>query len=223
MKPTLALFDLDHTLLPLDSDYDWGKFLVQVGAVPAAKFEADNQRLMDDYNAGTLNANESLPILLAPLAAHPRAQLDRWHAQYMHQIIRPALTPQAYALIAHHHNQGHLCALVTATNAFVAGPIGAALGFQHVLATEPEAIDGQFTGRWVGTACFKAGKITKVNEWLEGMGLNLASFEASWFYSDSTNDLPLLDVVSHPVACNPSSALEQAAIERGWRIMKLWA
>jgi HAD superfamily hydrolase (TIGR01490 family) len=222
MKSTLALFDLDHTLLPLDSDYHWGKFLVKVGAVPAAKLEADNQRLMDRYNAGTLNANESLPILLAPLAAHSRNKLEAWHAQYMSQTILPAITPQARALIAHHHHQGHLCALVTATNSFVATPIGAALGLQHVLATEPEAFDGQFTGRWVGAPCFKAGKITKVNEWLAGMGLNLNSFEASWFYSDSTNDMPLLDVVSHPVACNPSTALEQAAIERGWRIIKLW-
>jgi HAD superfamily hydrolase (TIGR01490 family) len=222
MKPTLALFDLDHTLLPIDSDYNWGKFLVKVGAVPAAKFEADNQRLMDDYNAGMLDPNESLPILLAPLAAYPRAQLDAWHAQYMAEQILPVFTPQARALVAQHQNQGHLCALVTATNTFVAGPVGAAFGLTYVLATEPEAVNGEFTGRWVGTPCFKAGKVTKVNEWLAGMDLSLTSFEESWFYSDSSNDVPLLETVTHPVACNPSESLEQTAVERGWRIIKLW-
>lgn len=223
MQPkVLALFDLDHTLLPIDSDYNWGTFLVKVGAVAAATFEADNQRLMDAYNAGTLDPSESLPILLAPLAAYPRSQLNVWHAQYMNEQILPAFTPQARALVAQHQNQGHLCALVTATNSFVAGPVGTAFGFKHILATEPEERNGEFTGRWVGTPCFKAGKVTKVNEWLAGMKLNLAGFEESWFYSDSSNDLPLLEAVSHPVACNPSESLERTAIERGWRIIKLW-
>jgi HAD superfamily hydrolase (TIGR01490 family) len=228
MKPSLALFDLDHTLLPLDSDYAWGQFLVKVGAVDAASFAADNQRLMDSYNAGTLTAAESLPILLAPLAAHPRAQLDAWHAQFMAEVIAPALLPAARAILSRHTNQGHTVLIVTATNRFVTAPIAAALGVPdtHLIATEPETMtglwDSPFTGRWVGTPSFKAGKISRVNDWLAARGQTLANFEESWFYSDSSNDLPLLEVVSHPVACNPSAGLEATAIDRGWRIIRLW-
>jgi HAD superfamily hydrolase (TIGR01490 family) len=228
MKPSLALFDLDHTLLPLDSDYAWGQFLVKVGAVDAASFAADNQRLMDSYNAGTLTAAESLPILLAPLAAHPRAQLDTWHAQFMAEVITPALLPAARAILSRHTNQGHTVLIVTATNRFVTAPIAAALGVPdtHLIATEPETMtglwDSPFTGRWVGTPSFKAGKISRVNDWLAARGQTLANFEESWFYSDSSNDLPLLEVVSHPVACNPSAGLEATAIARGWRIIRLW-
>jgi HAD superfamily hydrolase (TIGR01490 family) len=224
MKPTLALFDLDHTLIPLDSDFTWGQFLVQVGAVDAASFEADNQRLMDSYNAGTLTADQSLPILLAPLAAHPIAQLNAWHAQFMAQHIATAITPQATALLARHVNQGHTVAIVTATNRFVTAPIAAALGVadSHLIATEPEFTQGQFTGGWVGTPAFKAGKITRVNEWLAQRGQTLADFEASWFYSDSANDLPLMQAVTHPVACNPSASLNAHALDHGWRIIHLW-
>jgi HAD superfamily hydrolase (TIGR01490 family) len=223
-KSTLALFDLDHTLIPLDSDFTWGQFLVQVGAVDAASFEADNQRLMDSYNAGTLTAEASLPILLAPLAAHSLAQLNAWHAQFMAQHIAPAITPQAAALLARHVNQGHTVLIVTATNRFVTSPIAAALGVpdSHLIATEPECIEGRFTGRWLGTPSFKSGKITRVNEWLAQRGMALGDFEASWFYSDSGNDLPLMQAVTHPVACNPSASLQAHAIEHGWRIQRLW-
>lgn len=223
LKPTLALFDLDHTLLPLDSDYAWGQFLLKVGAVDAARFAADNQRLMDAYNAGTLTAAESLPILLAPLAAHPRAQLDHWQAQFMREVITPALLPQAHALLARHHNQGHEVLIVTATNRYVTAPIAAALGVpnSHLIATEPECLRGQFTGRWLGTPSFKEGKITRVNEWLAASGRSLDDFEESWFYSDSANDLPLMQAVSHPVACNPSASLQNHALAVGWRIIRL--
>jgi HAD superfamily hydrolase (TIGR01490 family) len=224
MKPTLALFDLDHTLIPLDSDYAWGQFLVEVGAVERASFEADNQRLMDSYNAGTLTAEESLPILLAPLAAHAKAQLDAWHAQFMSQMIAPVLTPQAAAILSQHVNQGHTVVIVTATNRFVTAPIAAALGVpdSHLIATEPEFANGAYTGRWLGTPSFKEGKIVRVNEWLAQRGLTLGDFEESWFYSDSANDLPLMKIVTHPVACNPSASLEAHAIAQGWRINRLW-
>lgn len=224
MKPTLALFDLDHTLIPLDSDYAWGQFLVEVGAVDAVSFEADNQRLMDSYNAGTLTAEESLPILLAPLAAHPKAQLDAWHAQFMAQVIAPALTVQARALLGSHVNQGNTVVIVTATNRFVTAPIARALGVpdSHLIATEPEFANGAYTGRWLGTPSFKEGKIVRVNEWLAQRGLTLSDFNESWFYSDSANDLPLMNVVTHPVACNPSPSLQAHAIAQGWRINRLW-
>ncbi len=224
MKPALALFDLDHTLIPLDSDYSWGQFLVQVGAVDAASFAADNQRLMDSYNAGTLTAEASLPILLAPLAAHPKAQLDAWRAQFMAQQIAPALSPPAAALLARHVNQGHTVLIVTATNRYVTAPIAAALGVPdtHLIATEPEQIAGAYTGRWIGTPAFKGGKVVRVTEWLAQRGQQLCDFEASWFYSDSINDLPLMQAVTHPVACNPSAALKAHALRSGWRIMQLW-
>jgi HAD superfamily hydrolase (TIGR01490 family) len=224
MKPSIALFDLDHTLIPLDSDYAWGQFLVKVGAVDPVSFEADNQRLMDSYNAGTLTAETSLPILLAPLAAHPKAQLDAWHAQFMAQIITPAITTQAQALLGRHSHQGHTVLLVTATNRFVTAPIAAALGVpdSHLIATEAEFKEGAYTGRWVGTPSFKAGKISRVNEWLAQRHQSLADFEESWFYSDSANDLPLMSAVTHPVACNPSASLEAHAIAHGWRINRLW-
>ena len=228
----LALFDLDHTLLPLDSDYAWGQFLVKVGAVDAASFAADNQALMDEYNAGTLTAERSLPILLAPLAAHSqthagRKQLDAWHAQFMDEVILPVILPAARALIARHQNQGHLCAVVTATNRFVTAPIVAALGIPHLIATEPETKQDEmgleaFTGNWVGTPCFKEGKTTRVNAWLAGQGKTLVDFSESWFYSDSVNDVPLMSCVTHPVACNPSATLLAHALENNWRVIKLW-
>ena len=225
MKTTLALFDLDHTLIPLDSDYAWGQFLVEVGAVDPVSFEADNQRLMDSYNAGTLTAAESLPILLAPLAAHSKAKLDAWHAQFMAQVIAPALTPQASAVLGQHVNQGHTVVIVTATNRFVTAPIARALGVpdSHLIATEPEFVNGAYTGSWLGTPSFKEGKIVRVNEWLAQRGLTLNDFKNTWFYSDSANDLPLMKVVTHPVACNPSTALEAYAIAHGWRINRLWS
>jgi HAD superfamily hydrolase (TIGR01490 family) len=224
MKPSLALFDLDHTLIPLDSDYAWGQFLVKVGAVDPVSFEADNQRLMDSYNAGTLTAAESLPILLAPLAAHPIAKLNEWHAQFMAQIIEPALTTQARAILGKHVNQGHTLLIVTATNRFVTSPIAGALGVHdtQLIATEPEFANGTFTGKWLGTPSFKEGKISRVNEWLAQRGLTLNDFEESWFYSDSVNDIPLMSAVTHPVACNPSKALEAHAVAHGWRIVRLW-
>lgn len=224
MKPTLALFDLDHTLLPLDSDYSWGKFLVHVGAVQASRFAADNQRLMDAYNAGTLNAQDSLPILLAPLAAHSKAQLDAWHTQFMAQIIAPFITAPAKALLAKHANRGDTVVIVTATNRFVAAPIAQAFGVpdSHLIATEPEFTDGRYTGRWLGTPSFKEGKVIRVKQWLAQRGLALSDYETSWFYSDSANDIPLMSVVTHPVACNPSPALEAHSLAQGWRIQKLW-
>lgn len=221
-QPILALFDLDHTLLPIDSDYMWGKYLVEIGAVPAAQFEQDNQRLMDSYNAGTLEAHESLPILLAPLAAHPKAQLDQWHQQYMQTYILPNITSAAQALVAKHAQQGHLTAIVTATNSFVTQPVAQALKVPHLVATEPELINEKFTGNWIGTPCFKEGKVTKVKQWLATLNLQLSDFEETWFYSDSSNDIPLLEAVTHPVACNPSNSLEQTALARGWRIIRLW-
>jgi HAD superfamily hydrolase (TIGR01490 family) len=223
-SPILALFDLDHTLLPIDSDYTWGQFLVTQGAVSSNQFTLDNQRLMDSYNAGTLTAEESLPILLAPLAAHSKEQLDLWHQLFMKTHIIPNLLPSAYAVLSHHLTQGHTVLIVTATNRFVTEPIAAAFGIDstHLIATEPEQIDNQFTGRWIDTPSFKEGKVIRVKAWLNERGLSLNSFKETWFYSDSMNDLPLLKEVTHPVACNPSPSLESHAIKHGWRIQKLW-
>lgn len=228
LNKVLALFDLDHTLLPLDSDYAWGQFLVKIGAVDSVQFTIDNQRLMDQYNAGTLTAEMALPILLAPLAAHSRETLTYWQAQFIQDIIKPAILPEAQALLAHHKHQGHTLVIVTATNRFVTEPIAKLFGIDsyHLIATEPETVENKpnnpYTGRWVGTPSFKEGKIIRVNEWLATHSLSLQDFSQTWFYSDSINDIPLMNTVTHPVACNPSEALKNYAIEKNWRIQTLW-
>lgn len=218
---TLALFDLDHTLLPIDSDYSWGKFLVSIGAIDKEKFDRDNERLMAQYNAGTIVVTESLPILLGQLVGHSRAKLDEWRAQYIEQIIKPAITPQALALVNHHKQRGHLCAIVTGTNSFITAPIAPLFGIEHLLGTIPTMHDnGTFTGGWTDTPTFRGGKVERVERWLAQTCLHWGAFEETWFYSDSINDVPLLEKVTHPVATNPAPSLEKIAIERGWRMIK---
>lgn len=218
----LALFDLDHTLLPIDSDYEWGRFLVRIGVLDSATHERENQRFYRQYHEGTLDIAEYLAFALQPLARSPRAEVLGWHQQFMAEVVQPALRPEAFALVQHHLDAGHLCAVVTATNAFVTRPIAHALGFEHLVATEVEEQDGQYTGRSVGTASFRAGKVVRTQEWLGTMAKDLASFERTWFYSDSMNDLPLLKAVTNPVATNPDARLRVAAQDQGWPILQLF-
>jgi HAD superfamily hydrolase (TIGR01490 family) len=219
----LALFDLDHTLLPLDSDYEWGQYLVRLGKVDAAQYQLKNDAFFAQYNNGTLDIHEYLNFALGPLTGNTRATLNEWHTGFMHDVIVPQITPQARALVNQHLHSGDLCALVTATNAFVTRPIATAFGFEHLIASEPEEKDGRFTGRVAGLPSFKAGKVTRTEAWLVQQGLSWNSFEQSIFYSDSANDLPLLEKVSTPVAVNPGARLRQIAGERGWRIMDLFS
>ena len=220
---TLALFDLDHTLLPLDSDYEWGRYLVRRGAVDVADFEARNGVFFTQYQAGTLDPVEYLDFALGTLAAIPRDVREALLADYMREVITPALLPQARALIRRHRDAGDLIAIVTATNRFVTAPIARALEIDHLLAAEPERdAAGELTGRLHGIPTSGEGKITHTRAWLAGMDRTLDSFERSYFYSDSHNDLPLLSVVTDPVATNPNSLLTAHAQARGWPILKLF-
>lgn len=219
----LALFDLDHTLLPLDSDYQWADFLARTGRV-GDPIEAQrlNEELMDRYNAGNLSAEESAEFMLGLIANQPRETLMQWQEAFMEEVIFPAILPQAQELVNKHLAQGDLCAIVTATNEFVTSPIAKAFGFKHLIATIPEFEEGIFTGRIYGVPSFQAGKITRVDQWLHELGLKRDQFEKVWFYSDSPNDLPLMEVVSDPVATNPSDRLRQIAQERNWQIIDLF-
>jgi HAD superfamily hydrolase (TIGR01490 family) len=218
----LALFDLDHTLLPIDSDVEWARFLVKLGIVDGPAHSLRNEYFAQQYGAGTLNIAQFLEFQLAPLARYPIAQLDAWHQRFMSEVIEPAIKPAARQLVAQHLAQGDLCALVTATNEFVTAPIAAAFGLPHLLATSIERIGDRYTGRPAGMPCFREGKITKTQAWLGEQGLSIADFERSWFYSDSANDLPLMACVSDPVATNPDPRLEQHARQQDWRVLQLF-
>ncbi len=221
---SIALFDLDHTLLPLDSDYQWADFLARTGrAGDPVEAVRRNEDLMDRYNQGLLTAEESAEFMLGLLTRGSQEELLAWQDEFMQAVILPSITPAARELLAQHQEQDQLLAIATATNEFVTRPIAAALGVQYLIATTPEMQDGHYTGKISGVPSFQAGKITRVNQWLGGMGKSLADFERSWFYSDSPNDLPLMEVVSDPVATNPSDRLRAVALERGWTIIDLFA
>jgi len=217
----LALFDLDNTLLAGDSDYEWAQFLIERGVLDRERYEAQNDEFFRQYRAGTLDIHEFLDFQLAPLARHPRSQLDAWHAAFMDAKVRPMIGRRARALVATHRDAGALCAIVTATNSFVTAPIAREFGVAHLVATEPEIRAGNFTGKVAGLPCFRDGKVTRIEQWLAGIGRPLASFQESWFYSDSHNDLPLLERVTRPVAVDPDESLRRVAESRGWPVLSL--
>jgi len=215
----LVLFDLDNTLLSGDSDFEWAQFLIEQGVLDRELYEARNLQFYEQYKAGTLDIHEFLDFQLKPLSRHPRAQLDAWHRDYMAAKVRPMVRAGARALIERH--RGDLCAVITATNSFVTAPIARELGVPHLIATEPETRGAEFTGRVAGIPCFREGKVSRLQAWLAGRGTALESFAESWFYSDSLNDLPLLDRVSHPVAVDPDDTLRAHAVQRGWTVISL--
>ncbi len=219
----LALFDLDNTLLAGDSDFEWAQFLISKGVVDREVQEAKNIQFYEQYKAGTLDIYEFLSFQLAPLARHPRAELDAWHREYMERHIRPIMTDQARALVQRHLAAGDLCAVVTATNSFVTGAIARDFGIPHLIGTVA-AVDvekGAFSGAPTGMPSFREGKIARVESWLESLGLWWGSFADSYFYSDSHNDLPLMHKVNTPVAVDPDDKLRQHAASRGWQIISL--
>lgn len=217
----LALFDLDGTLLSGDSDFEWAQFLISKGIVDPEIHAAQNAVFYEQYQQGNLDIDEFLAFQLAPLARHSRAELDGWHKEYMQHHILPILGQPARQRVKTHLAQGDLCALVTATNSFVTGPIARELGIAHLIATIPACANGQFTGAPRGLPSFREGKVTRVEAWLESMGLWWSSFSESRFYSDSHNDLPLLGKVTHPIAVNPDNTLRTLAEARGWEILSL--
>ncbi len=212
----LALFDLDNTLISGDSDFEWAQFLIGKGVLDREVHEATNIEFYEQYKAGTLDIHAFLDFQLAPLARHSRAELDAWHREFLTTRIRPLIGPAARALVGQHAAAGDLLAIVTATNSFVTGPIAQEFDIPHLIATVPAQENGRFTGQARGTPSFREGKIERVNAWLESLGLWLGSFEQSWFYSDSHNDLPLLEEVTHPVAVDADPTLAQVAAERDW-------
>lgn len=217
----LALFDLDNTLLAGDSDYEWAQFLIDAGVLERGTYEAANLRFYEQYKAGTLDIHEFLDFQLAPLARYGAEELAQWHAEFMRERILPIVLDKARALVAEHLGQGDLCAIVTATNSFVTAPIAREFGVAHLLATEPEIIAGRYTGKLSGTPCFQQGKVERLRAWLDSRGTRLDAFPESCFYSDSRNDIPLLESVTRPVAVDPDDTLADVARRRGWPIMSL--
>ena len=215
---SLAIFDLDNTLLAGDSDYLWGRFLVEQNLVDGESYERENLRFLHEYEVGTLDILEFLEFSLKPLSEMEPERLAELHRQFMAEKIQPIILPKALALLDKHRRAGDTLLIVTATNSFVTRPIASALGIEHLIATEPEQIDGRFTGRVAGTPSFREGKVTRLTEWLQKQGENLAG---SGFYSDSHNDLPLLEMVKHPVAVDPDDTLHDHARARGWPIISL--
>jgi HAD superfamily hydrolase (TIGR01490 family) len=219
----LCLFDLDDTLLPLDSDHAWGEFVTRLGWVDAAEFSRRNDAFYAQYKAGQLDIHEYIAFATEPLRAHSPDQTDAAHREFMRQVIEPQLRPSARNLVREHQARGDLVALVTATNDFVTAPIARAFGIDDLLAVRLEKTPGgTITGRIAGTPSYREGKVTRVQEWLGERGANWADFERISVYSDSVNDLPLLERATDPVATNPSPALQAIAEARGWRILKLF-
>jgi len=214
----IALFDLDNTLIAGDSDYLWGCFLAEQGVVDGASHERKNRRFYDQYKAGELDIHAFLEFQLQPLAAHSLDTLVKLREQYLQEKIAPVLLPAAQALVDKHRDQNDTLVVITATNRFITEPIVAMYGIPHLLATEPEFVDGAYTGAVSGVPCFQGGKIDKLADWLEE---NRQSLDDSWFYSDSHNDLPLLGEVIHPVAVDPDEILEQHAKDHNWPVISL--
>ena len=223
MPMQLALFDLDHTLLSGDSDYEWTQYLVSKGIVDRTTHEARNAEFYEQYKAGTMDIHEFLDFQLRPLADHTRADLEAWHADFMETQIRPRLSQKARELVRKHLDAGDICAMVTATNSFVTGPIARELGIPHLIATIPAQENGRFTGKPRGLPSFREGKIARVDAWLESMGLWWNNFQRSWFYSDSHNDLPLLLRVTDPVVVDPDATLRAYAENAGWPTLSIHA
>lgn len=214
----LALFDLDNTLLGGDSDHAWGDYLCERGILDAATYKTRNDEFYQDYLAGTLDLTAYLNFTLEILGRTDMAQLDEWHRDFMRDCIEPIMLPKALELIAKHREAGDKLVVITATNRFVTAPIVAKLGIDTLLATECEIVDGRYTGRTTDVPCFREGKVTRLNRWLEE---NQLSLDDSYFYSDSLNDLPLLEKVANPVAVDPDPKLRAEAESRGWPVITL--
>ncbi len=215
---SLAIFDLDNTLIGGDSDHAWGEFLCEKGIVDSEEYSRANDYFYEQYKNGGLDIFEFLDFALKPLKMLERDQLTALHQEFMLEKIEPIILPKALELLENHRARGDYLLIITATNHFVTGPIASKLGVDEIIATDPEEIDGRFTGKVAGTPCFQDGKVTRLNSWLAN---NAHTLEDSYFYSDSHNDLPLLEMVTHPIAVNPDQILEDRANEELWPVLDL--
>lgn len=218
MSVSLAIFDLDNTLIGDDSDFLWGQFLVDQGIVDKAYYEASNAKFYQDYKQGCLDIVEFLRFSLKPLADHEPEQLYQWRQQFVSEVITPVLLPAALELVDKHRDRGDTLLVITATNRFVTELIVKLYGIDNLLATTPEFKNGRYTGAFIDVPCFQTGKVTLLEQWLKSSGENLTG---SYFYSDSHNDLPLLGKVDHPVAVDPDEKLKKAAENNGWPVITL--
>jgi HAD superfamily hydrolase (TIGR01490 family) len=219
MRLRLALFDLDNTLLSGDSDFEWAQFLIEKDVLDREVYEASNHHFFEAYKAGTLDIHAFLDFQLKPLSRHKRAELDAWHVEFMARKIRPLITQKARDLVTSHRDDARV--VVTATNSFVTWPIAREFGIENLIATEPEEVNGEFTGRVKGEPAFRDGKVKRLHGWLSEHGIDWNAFAETWFYSDSLNDLPLLSVVSHPIAVDPDETLKEHALASGWPVISL--
>jgi len=212
----LALFDLDNTILAGDSDYNWSRFLIQEGYLDGAIHAEKNEKFYADYKAGTLDIYAFVEFQFKPLARNPRTVLNQLLKKYVEEVIKPMITEKARALVKRHQDEGDLIIVITATNSFITKPIAELFGIENLIGTDPEEKEGEFTGKVSGLPSFKEGKVTRLESWLKGKNLSLASFENSYFYSDSHNDLPLMQKVTHPVAVDSDDVLSEYAKSKGW-------
>ena len=218
MQPRLALFDLDNTLLAGDSDHGWGEFMVAENLVDAKTYAVKNDAFYQDYLAGTLDMVAYAEFALEPLTQYSLGQLSQIHDKFMQTIVIPMIAKKTHALLQQHRDAGDVLVIVTATNDFITAPIAKYLGIDHLIATPTQCLDGRYTGKLSGTPCFKAGKIDKLNAWMSKHGYRI---DGACFYSDSHNDLPLLELVDHPVAVDPDDTLKAHALAKGWPVMSL--
>ncbi len=215
---TLALFDLDNTLLAGDSDHLWGDFLVAEGVVDATHYKTTNYAFYHDYVSGRLDIHAYLRFSLHVLTQHPKDKLHQWREQFVREQIDPIILPRGRELLREHRDQDHTLMIITATNDFVTSPIAKRLDVEHLLATRVEMHHGHYTGDIKGIPCYRDGKVERLHQWLQETGERL---DQAWFYSDSHNDLPLLERVGHPVAVDPDPTLAREARERGWPVISL--
>ncbi len=218
LSMTLAIFDLDNTLLSGDSDHAWGQFVCELGLVDAADFGQRNEQFYRDYQAGCLDIDAYLRFALSPLKGQSVATAEQWHRTFMAEKIEPMISNAAISLVEHHREQGDELLVITATNAFITTPIVARFGIDHLLACEAEVEDGCYTGQPLGIPTYREGKVTRLQHWLSEHGHSL---DGAWFYSDSHNDLPLLEVVDRPVAVDPDDTLRAHAEAAGWPVISL--
>lgn len=214
----LAIFDLDNTLIGGDSDYLWGEYLCEHGYIDSEGHRDAHRRYYEDYHAGRLDIDDFLRFQLKPLADNSLENLECWRRDYMAKKIEPILLPKARQLIEDHRRRGHTLLIITATNRFITEPIAAALGIDNLVATEPRFVAGRYTGEVEGIPSYREGKVQRMHDWLAAHGA--ASCE-QWFYSDSHNDIPLLNEVDHPVAVDPDDTLREFAETMGWPVISL--